>query len=221
MFETYDFRLTQLRAVKNAMDDFASFQPDDKSASEVGTMIADAEQMLNAAQEAWTDLNLARGLRDSKAADAHETVMSVYAIMTQRYRKDVSSMEAINRLPVKDRSPEQTLARMTSTSKLWKKLPNPPGPATEFRAWDTMGRTEFDALLAGLRDALDNVDDAGEEWDKVNGDLKEMQEEMGDFVTTALVQGRAQFAARTKERNVIDGIPQKERAVKVEEEAVG
>jgi hypothetical protein len=207
MFETYNFRLTQFRAVKAVMDDFASFTPDDKTPAQVATMVTSAEAALEAAEEAWTDLNLARGERDEKASAGHDAVVDVYAVMKRRYRKDPGSYDSISKLPVDDGSPAETLRRMKLTSKLWGRLPNPPGSATAFKAWDTMGQTEFDVLVTALKDAIETEEESQEEWDKVNGEMKELQEEMEDFVTTALNQGRAQYPEGTAERAAIDGIP--------------
>lgn len=207
MFEVFNFRMVQLRGVKAVMDDFASFKPDDKTPAQVAAMVESGDDALDAAEGAWTDLNLARGTRDEKAAAGHDAVVDVYAVMKRRYRKDPGSFDSVCKLPIDDQSPAETLRRMKLTSKLWLKLPNPPGSATAFKAWDTMGRTEFDALITPLKDALDAEEEAEENWELANGELKELQVEIEDFVTTALVQGRAQYEEGTAERAAIEGIP--------------
>ena len=76
--------------------------------------------------------------------------MAVFGIMKTRYRKDVVSSEVIAKLPTVDKTPAETLRRAQALSILWGKLPNPPGSLTPFKAWDTMDKAAFDALLAAL-----------------------------------------------------------------------
>ena len=207
MFEMFNFSLTQLRRVKSVMDDFPAFRPDDLTPDAVELMITDAETVLGTAQGGWTDLNLARGVRDNAAKIGHDTSVDVYAVMKRRFRKDAASLDAINHLPVGDDTVDEILSRMELTAKLWGKLPNPPGSATPFKAWATMGKTEYELLKEALFTALDDEKEKDEEWDKVNGAMKAKGTEIDDFVTTALVQGRSQFEEGTEERAAVDGIP--------------
>ncbi len=206
-FEAYIYHLTQLRAVKTVMEDYTSFRPDDETVAMVGTRISNGETALTNAEDALAEMNLARGERIEKATAGHDAAVDVYAIMKKRYRKDASSMNAIELLPVQDDTPAETLRRMSATSRLWGKLPNPPGSATPFKAYDIMGKVEFDALLAALKTAIEEEPKAEEEFDRVNGILKAMEADITDFVGAALVQGRNQYAEGTAERAAVDSIP--------------
>ncbi len=207
MLEDYSFHLLQLRYIREAMNDFANYRPDDWTVALVDTFIAGAKTTRTAFVEAKTDLDLAMGGRNSTHANLHDACVSVYGILKTRFRKDVVSSEVITKLPVDDKTPAETQRRGQSISVLWGKLPNPPGSATPFKASDTMDKAAFDVLLAALETKLDTFTNESDDYEEAQANLHKKDGEMLDFITAALAQGRFQFAEGTIQRDVIDHIP--------------
>ena len=207
MLEDYDFHILQLRYIREAMNDFANYRPDDLTVALVDTFIAGAKTTRTDFLSAKTDFDLAMGGRNSAHANLHDACVSVYGIMKTRFRKDVVSSEVISKLPTVDKTPAETARRGQSISVLWGKLPNPPGSATAFKAWDTMDKTAFDLLVTALDTKLDTFTNETDDYEEAQGNLHKKDAEMTDFISAALAQGRHQFAEGTPQREVIDHIP--------------
>ena len=207
MLDEYDFHILQLRYVREAMNNFANYRPDDLTVALVDAIIAGAKTTRTDFLNAKTDFDLAMGGRNSAAASLHVACVSVFGIMKNRFRKDLVSSEVIAKLPVDDRTAADTLRRGQSISILWGKLPNPPGSATAFKAWDTMDKTAFDLLVAALDTKLDTFTNETDDYEEAQGNLHKKDAEMTDFISAALSQGRHQFAEGTPQRDVIDHIP--------------
>jgi hypothetical protein len=207
MFKLVDFEILQGRYVKAAMDEIATFRPE-------GKLPADAQTLIDAVTTAQTTflnksaaLDLARGEVQEKVDALHVVCTQVYPIMKVRYRTDPGSLQAINRLPVADRSQRETTVRGESLSALWGQLPNPPGSATPFEAWGGMNKAAFDTILTAAKTNQTGFASVDQDYQVAQGDLHEQTEVLEDFVTTALIMGRAQFLPGTPEREVIDAIP--------------
>ena len=207
MLDEYDFHILQLRYIREAMNNFANYRPDDWTVALVDAFIAGAKTVRNDFLTAKTDFDLAMGGRNSAVANLHDACVAVFGILRTRYRKDVVSSEVIAKLPVDDKTPAETLRRAQAISVLWGKLPNPPGSATPFKAWDTMDKTAFDALLAALDTKLDTFTNETDDYEEAQGNLHKKDGEMEDYITAALAQGRYQFPEGTPQREVIDAIP--------------
>lgn len=207
MTETYDFHILQLRYIREAMNNFANYRPDDWTVAAVDAFITGAKTVRTDFLTAKTDFDLAMGGRNSAVANLHDACVAVFGIMKTRYRKDVVSSEVIAKLPTVDKTPAETLRRAQAMSILWGKLPNPPGSATPFKAWDTMDKAAFDALLAALDTKLDTFTNETDDYEEAQGNLHKKDGEMEDYITAALAQGRYQFAEGTPQREVIDAIP--------------
>jgi len=207
MLDEYDFHILQLRYIREAMNDFVNYRPDDLTVALVDALIAGAKTTRTDFLNAKTDFDLAMGGRNSAVTNLHDACVSVFGIMKTRFRKDIVSSEVIAKLPVDDRTPADTLRRGQSTSILWGKLPNPPGSATAFKAWDTMDKTAFDALVTALEAKLDTFTNETDDYEEAQGNLHKKDAEMTDFISAALAQGRHQFAEGTPQRDVIDHIP--------------
>ena len=207
MFKLIDFEILQARYVKAAMDEIASFRPDGKSPADVQTLIDTVVSAQTTFLTKNATLDLARGELAESVDTLHLACTQVYPIMKVRYRTDPGSLLAINRLPVQDRTPRETLTRGDSMSALWGQLPNPPGSATPFKAWDTMDKAAFDALLTPARTKVNGLAAVDQDYQVAQGDLHEQAERLEDFVTSAMITGRAQFPPGTPEREVIDAIP--------------
>ena len=207
MSKAFDFEVVQMRYIKAAMDEIPTFQPDGKTAADVQTMIDTAEAVRATFQNADVTLALARGELAEATDGLHTACVQVYAIMKNRFRADPGSLQAINRLPVHDRTTRDTLARSESLSALWGQLPNPPGSATPFVAWSSMDKTAFDALLTATRTQFQGFAAIDQDYQVAQGKLHDEIERMEDFTTAALITGRAQFAEGSFEREVIDAVP--------------
>ena len=207
MFDIFDFEMTQARYVKAAMVLIPTFRPDGKTPVEAQAIIDAALGFRTAFQNASTALNIARGELEEARQAAHLACVQVYPIMKSRYRTDPGSLSAINRLPVDDKTVAQTVGRMEAQSILWGQLPNPPGSATPFKAWDTMDKAAFDVLLATLKTKQIAFATIAQDYEIAQGNLHEGLDALSDFVTAALIQGRAQFVDQPAEREVIDAIP--------------
>jgi len=207
MTEEYDFHLLQLRYIREAMNNFANYRPDDWTVAALDTFITGARGVRTGFLDAKTEFDLAMGGRNSAHALLHDACVAVYGIMKTRYRKDAVSSEVIAKLPVDDKTPADTLRRAQAISILWGKLPNPPGSATPFKAWDTMDKAAFDALLAALEAKLETFTNETDDYEEAQGNLHKKDGEMTDFIGAALAQGRFQFPEGTPQREVIDAIP--------------
>jgi len=207
MFETFDFELLQLRYVKAAMVKIPSFRPDGKTPADAQTIMDNAATVRATFVTADTTRNLAKGELAEAHDKAHLACIQVYPIMKSRYRNDPGSLSAINKLPVDDKTVPQTITRMEAIKSLWGLLPNPPGSATAFKAWDTMDQAAFDALLAPLKTQAEGIVPVDDDYELAQGNLHGAINAMEDFVTASLIQGRAQFPDGTTEREVIDAIP--------------
>jgi hypothetical protein len=216
MFDLFNFELLQLRYVKAAMDTLASFRPDGKTPAEAQAMIDTARAARTTYGTRKAEMDLARGEFIESVDAGHVVCIQVYPIMVSRFRNDAGSLSAIKKLPVADQTPAQTIDRMKDISTLWGKLPNPPGSATPFKAWETMDKAAFDAYLTaiigspgppvilGTQAAVPLADQA---FELAEGELNRQKGVMEEFTTAALIQGRAQYRPGTPERDVIDAIP--------------
>ena len=216
MFDLFNFELLQLRYVKAGMDILASLRPDGKTPAEVQAMIDTAKTARTTYGTRKVTMDLARGEFIESVDAGHVACIQVYPILLSRYRNDSGSLSAINKLPVADQTPPQTIDRLKDTSTLWGGLPNPPGSLTPFKAWDTMDKAAFDAILtaivgssgppviAGTQAAVPLADQA---FELAEGELNRQKAVMEEFTTAALIQGRAQYLPGTPERDVIDAIP--------------
>ena len=207
MLDEFDFHLLQLRYTREAMNDFANYRPDDRTVAQIDTLIAGARTVRTAFLNAKTGHDLAMGGRNAAQGNLHDACVAVYGILKTRYRKDAVSTEVIAKLPVDDKNPTETLKRGQAISVLWGKLPNPPGSVSEFKAWDTMDKDAFDALVTALDDTLDGFTDNTDDYDEAQANVHTKDAEMLDFIGAALTQGRHQFADGTSQREIIDHIP--------------
>ena len=219
MFEKHTFELLRLRYIKAAMDAIASYRPDGKVPADVAGMIAAATSPTGPRgtyESANATLQLAQGEFDEDIAEGHDACVQVYPIMKSRYRADAGSTSAIDSLPTADESAKDTFSRLKAISTLWGKLPNTPGSLTPFKAWDTMGKTEFDVFITAIEGSAGPPVVIGTQAAKATaesdfqvaeGALHAAEESMGDFATNALIQGRGQFPPGTANREVIDAIP--------------
>lgn len=207
MFKLVDFEILQARYVKAAMDEIPTFRPYGKTPANVQTTIDTVVTAQGTFLTKSTTLDLARGELQEAVDSLHVACTQVYPIMKVIYATDPGSLQAINRLPVADRSTRETMTRSEAISAIWGQLPNPPGSATPFKAWDTMDKTAFDARLTAAKTKVAGMAAIDQDYQIAQGDLHEQVEVLEEFTTGALIIGRAQFLPGTPEREVIDAIP--------------
>jgi hypothetical protein len=207
MFKGVDFEILQARYVKAAMDSIVTFRPEGKTPAAAQVLIDTVVTVLGTFVTKSTTLDFARGELQEKLDALHVTCTQVYPIMKAVYRTDPGSLQAINRLPVHDRTGRESLVRGDTISALWAQLPNPPGSATAFKAWDTMDMAAFNAILTTAKTKQNGFAAVDQDYQVAQGDLHGKTETLEDFVTTAMIIGRAQFLPGTPEREVIDAIP--------------
>ena len=216
MFDRFNFEFLRLRYIKNAMSLMASYRPDGKGPADATAMMTTATTGRTNYEGATAALQLAQGEYAEDIAAGHALCVQVYPIMKSRYRNDPGSLSAIDSLPTVDQSAAQTFTRLKAISTLWGQLPNPPASATPFNAWDTMGKTEFDAFITPIEGSAGPPVVIGSLGVKATAEsamqvaeagLHTVENMMEDFNTAALVQGRGQFPDGTANREVIDAIP--------------
>jgi len=207
MFKLVDFEVLRGRYVKAAMDEILTYRPEGKTPANVQTLIDNVVTAQTVFVTKSTTLDLARGELQEAIDALHVACTQVYPIMKVVYRTDAGSLQAISRLPVVDRTSRETLARGDAISALWAQLPNPPSSATPFKAWDMMDMAAFNVLVTTGKTKHSGMAAVDQDSQIAQGDLHEKTEILEDFVTAAMIIGRAQFLPGTPEREVIDSIP--------------
>jgi len=209
MLGEFDFHLLQLQHIKAAMDQVATYRPMNMTPAQMQTEVDNGVTVRTDYLNKRATLNLARGELAEKQDEAHQAAIGVYGVMKTRYRKDPGSLDAINTLPTKDQSVEETRVRMDAMKALWSQLPNdpfssPPGP---FVAWAGMDQAAFSALLTTMTTAQAAFVTAVGAFEKAEGDLHAKDSHMADLAVSALEEGRSQFTEGSTEREVIDAVP--------------
>ena len=206
MFDVFNFVVLQARYVKAAMEKIPAFRPDGLAPADLQARITTANTVRATFITAETTKNLADGEREEAKEKLHLACIQVYPIMKSRFRKDPGSLSAINKLPVQDRTIGDTVERADKIKSLWTQLPNPPGSATPFTAWDTMDLAAFSALVTAATTLQEGEGLITQGYEQAQGQLHQAIDDLEDVVTAALIQGRGQFLEGT-EREVIDAIP--------------
>lgn len=206
MLTDYDFRVTQLRYIKAAINDLPDYRPDGMDVADGAARLTGFGTVRQTYIEKKTAFDLARSGYRQAQKDGHDAVIGVDVAMKSRYRKDAASLSAIDGLIIQDQTAAETIKRMEQMSSLWGKLPDVGTPPAPFVAWQGMDKTAFDKLLGSIttkQKALPNIDQA---FQVAEGNLHETDAELADLVAAALVQGRAQFRDGM-EREVLDAVP--------------
>ena len=207
MFVSFDFHRTQLRYIKAAMDVLATYRPNGQTPAQVQTLIDAAQTVKGIYQTKDATLVLGRGTYHQAVQGGHTVAFQVYGILKTRYRKLPAVLGAINSLPVDDDTPQKTIARMESISKLWPLLPNDPNTAAPFLPWTGMDQVAFNALLTTIATTQTAFTSAFGDFQLAEGNLHDSDESMNDFAVSALAEGRSLFLDGSTEREVIDSLP--------------
>lgn len=206
MLDQFTFTLTRLRYLFAAQENIPGFKPDAKDAAYTDDQITAA----NAARQEFllhfNAYNFANGALEAQFDTAHGAAVTVYACMKSCYRKDISCTAAIVRLPKQDKSPEGTLKRMRALIACWSKLPSVPGTSDPFVVGPWTYAT-FGAASDTLENKISEADSARSVYAGAIAKLNGKDADWNNFITAALVQGRALYKPGTPERAYIDRIP--------------
>lgn len=209
MLGEFDFHLLQLQYLTAAMGQLPTFAPLAMTGAQMQTEYDNGNTVRTEYLTKRAALSLARGELHEKQEDAHQVAVGVYGVMKTRYRKDPGSLEAINSLPVKDQTVEETRQRLAAMKALWAQLPNDPysSPAGPFVAWVGMDQAAFDTKLTTLTTVRGAFVTADENFEMAEGNLHAKDAHLAEIVVAALEEGRSQFIVGTPQREVIDSIP--------------
>lgn len=206
IIETFTQTHTRLRYLNVATTNIADFKPDGRPATYVATLTTNAKTALAAALAQKVLATSTRGELQVLLADAHDKVVMVHACMKSCYRKDKASRDSIRAVPTDDKTPAQTLHRMKELSAVWAALPNVPGTGENF-AVRTVTKASFDTLMDELDAKITESTKEGVLLDNQEAKLRVFNTDAEDFITAALIQGRAQYPAGTPERAFIEAVP--------------
>lgn len=206
----YDFVVTQLRYVRAAMGEIASFTPDGLNATQVQNLIDSAAPVRTSYITGKVTLDGARATRRLSISKLHDACVAFLQQARVTFRKDVNVMERLDRLPTEDHSFQETLTRADNTLALWAQLPKIGTPPESFQVTQvdapltTAGLTALRAAAEAANEAIPMID---QEFQKAEADLHDKEAELKDRVNAALALGRSQFPEGTPERGIIAAIP--------------
>lgn len=206
IIETFTQTHTRLRYLNVATTNIADFKPDGRPATYVATLTGNAKTALATALTQKVLATTTRGELQELVDEAHGLVVMVHACMKSCYRKDKASRDSIRGVPTDDKTPAQTLHRMKELSAVWAALPNVPGTGENFAVRGTTKAT-FDTLMDELDAKITESTKEGVLLDNQEAKLRVFNADAEDFITAALIQGRAQYAAGTPERAFIEAVP--------------
>ena len=211
MFEGINFRTKQLRKIKKALPqpDLAGFAPDGKSAEDVAGMLSGIGSTKGNVLALDMAYRGALGAQEVAAADTHGKCVSAYGSMRSVYRNDLESMRKIQHIPKRDQTPVQTLTRGDATAQTWSQLPKMPGTQNDFKV-GALTLALFNDSLVKLRQKVELAEGAESSYDTALNGLTELQNDLGNFASAVVAQGRAQFPEGTPGRAWIDTIPLEE-----------
>ena len=206
IIEAFTQTYTRLRYLHVATTSIADFKPDGKPASHVTDLTTSARGGLTTALAQKVKATTTRGELLTLVETAHSQVVTIHACMKSCYRHDRASLDSIRAVPTDDKSPVETLHRMKELIAVWDALPSVPGTTDPFAV---RGITRI--TFGTLADALDLKISASTKESTLLGNeeakLRVFNEDVEDFITASLIQGRAQYPAGTPERAFIEAVP--------------
>jgi len=214
MLVMFDFAVVQLRYIKAAMDLIPNFRPDGKSPAMVQAVI---DGTLSVREVYVTTLNAltgARATRRTSIETLHDWCVAFTAQGASRFRKDKAIKERFERLPVQDKTFQETMVRADAIVALWSGLPlvsQPSGPAAAFTfgmGTDDVTLAEFTALRAAARAADEAIPVTDQTYQSAEATMHLTLADMEDFATAALSQGRSQFPEGSPQREIIEAVPE-------------
>jgi hypothetical protein len=210
MLEMYDFTVTQVRYIKAAMDQIASFRPDGLSPVDVAALTPNPDPIRANYVTKLTAAGVARDARNNGATAVHDLGVLFLSQARSTYRKNPSVLEQLDRIMTKDQTFTNCMTRGDQTSAVWGTLPNvgtPPAPFKVLRDGTLVPKADLDTLIANARAADVALPGLDQLFQKAEGDLHVKHHELDDFVSAALNLGRSAYSEGTAERDMIDAIP--------------
>jgi hypothetical protein len=206
IIEAFTQTYTRLRYLKVAVESIPGFMPDGKPAGYVVQLTGQAKAALDVALDQKVKTGHARGALQTIHDSAHNNVVMVHACMKSCYRNERAALDSIRGAPTDDKSAAQTLHRMKELSAVWAALPNVPETNLPF-AVRGVAQENFDEQLEELDGKITVYTKESALLDNEEAKLRVFNAKVEDFITAALVQGRAQYAAGTPERALIEAVP--------------
>ena len=214
MLVMFDFAVVQLRYFKSAMDLIPTFRPDGKSPAMVQAVIDAAASVREQYVTTHNEITGARATRRTSIETLHDWCVAFSAQGASRYRKDKTMKERFDRLPVQDKTFQETMVRADAIVALWAGLPlvnkpsGPAGPFTFGMGTDDVTLPEFTAMRAAARAADQAIPGIDQDFQSAEGTVHLTLADMEDFASGAFVQGRSQFAEGTQPREIIEAVPE-------------
>ena len=214
MLVMFDFAVVQLRYFKSAMDLISTFRPDGKSPEMVQSVIDGAGSVREVYVVALNAITGARALRRTSIEMLHDWCVAFAAQGQSRFRKDKTVKERFERLPIQDRTFQETMVRADAIVALWGTLPlvtkpsGPPAPFTVGVGNDDVTLAEFTALRTAARGADTSIPEIDQAFQSAEGTVHLTLADMEDFVGAAFVLGRSQYHVGTLERENIEAVPE-------------
>ncbi len=210
MLIMFDFAVLQVRYVKAAADQIVGFLPDGLNGTQIGTMLTGAATVRDSYVNAFTSISAARADRRLAIETLHDYCVDFAAQARSRYRKSPDIVERLERLPIQDKTFQETLARATAIIALWNTLPPVGTPPAAFKfghATEDVSLADFSAIFDAAQVADSGLPAIDQVFQKQEGTLRLKLEELGDFAVAALEQGRSRYDEGTIERDLIETIP--------------
>lgn len=214
MLVMFDFAVVQLRYFKAAMDLISTFRPDGKTPAMVQAVIDSSASVRAVYVDKFNAITGARATRRTLIETLHDWCVAFAAQGASRFRKDKTVTERFERLPIQDRTFQETMMRADAIVALWGVLPlvnQPSGPAAAFTfgmGMEDVTLAEFTALRGQAKAADEAIPQADQEFQSAEATVHLTLADMEDFVQAAFAQGRSQFAEGTPQREIIEAVPE-------------
>lgn len=214
MLVMFDFAVVQLRYFKAAMDLIPNFRPDGKSPAMVESVINGTVSVREVYVTTLNAITGARATRRTSIETLHDWCVAFTAQGASRFRKDKTIKERFERLPIQDRTFQETMVRADAIVALWAGLPlvnQPSGPAAAFTfgvGTDDVTLAEFTTLRAAARAADEAIPVTDQAFQSAEATVHLTLADMEDFVSAAFLLGRSQFPEGSPQREIIEAVPE-------------
>ena len=216
-FDDYAFVTSQIRYLLVPMSLLPPltppFKPDGRTVVQVEAMLTEAGQARGNLLQKLDEFNVARGALQEAYATAHEVTVGLYGCMKSCYRNHRGVLAAIRGTPKNSQSPAATLDRMEALRARWADLPPVPGTTAVFSFREYTVVT-FAALKTDLSAKLMTYNGCDSKLASELANFRQLIEELGQFASAALMQGRKTYKEGTPARAYIDAVPMQPSASK-------
>lgn len=210
MLIPFDFAVTQLRYLREALIHIAAFRPDGQTPASLAALIASTVAPRTAYIDSTTALDGGRADRRLAVKALHAACVDFTAQAVVTFRANPEVRERVERLPVRDQNIQDTLARADATLALWALLPqvgSPPAPFVVMKKTETLDQAAMQALRDAAGTAHQEMTTLDQAFQEAAAALSAKQREMNEVIWVSLALGKSQFDADAPERGIIDAIP--------------